>query len=118
MRVPPRLNLVVIRSLVPDQTVEFYERIGIAFKKEQHSSGPIHWSTEVGAVVLEVYPAKATADVDSTTRLGFDVPDLDAVITSFPADVIVQPLKIGEWGTRAIVQDPDGRRVELIERES
>ncbi|WP_166831598.1 hypothetical protein [Thalassoroseus pseudoceratinae] len=36
----PRLNLLVIRSEDPAQTVGFYELLGLRFQEEQHSSGP------------------------------------------------------------------------------
>jgi len=45
--------------------------------------------------------------------LGFTVQDLDAAVAHC-VDLISPPTN-GEWGYRAVVADPEGRRVELVE---
>lgn len=108
-----RLNLIVLRSLDPSRTVDFYRLLGIDFQQEQHGTGPIHWASEIDHLVLEIYPAKSPADVDATTRLGFEVSDVAALLET--GMTILQEAKESKWGLRAIVQDPDGRAVELVE---
>lgn len=40
--IPPRLNLLVIRSEEPARAVSFYELLGLHFQEEQHGKGPVH----------------------------------------------------------------------------
>ena len=69
-------------------------------------------------MVIELYPLPADAGpADASTRLGFAVPDLDAVLAKLAAAVVSGPLAT-EWGRRAVVRDPDGRKVELTDHKS
>ncbi|MCA9051631.1 MAG: bleomycin resistance protein, partial [Planctomycetaceae bacterium] len=86
---------------------------------EQHGKGPIHWAAELDALVMEVYPAQSPDEVDGSTRLGFtfgDVESLLATLRDHKAE-IVNDLKQTKWGLRAVVEDPDGRSVELVQEE-
>lgn len=114
----PRFNLIVVRSLDPARTVAFYELLGIPLQQEQHGSGPVHWAIDLDGLVLEVYPAKTEKEVDQTTRLGFEVEEIAAILSrlrSFGIKVLSE-LKPSQWGLRAVVQDPDGRSVELVQQ--
>ncbi|MDA1231489.1 MAG: hypothetical protein O2856_12000 [Planctomycetota bacterium] len=113
-----RLNLIVIRSLEPSRTVQFYGMLGMDFQEEQHGSGPVHWAADLDGIVLEIYPAKSADEVDVTTRLGFDANDAVAVLNALrSSDVeIVSELKQTKWGLRAVVKDSDGRSVELVQQ--
>jgi len=54
---------------------------------------------------------------DISRRLGFSVPSLERVLEALQAlgtAVVSQP-KATAWGRRAVVQDPDGRAVELYQ---
>jgi len=114
----PQLNLIVIRSLEPSKAVGFYEAIGLRFQEEQHGKGPVHWAADIDGVVLEIYPAQSASEVDKTTRLGFDVEDVQSVVESLrDRDVeVLRELKQSQWGLRAVVKDPDGRSIELLQR--
>ncbi|MEX1028309.1 MAG: VOC family protein [Candidatus Paceibacterota bacterium] len=114
----PRLNLLVIRSQEPNRTVRFYELLGLRFQEEQHGKGPVHWAAEVDGVVVEVYPAQSKGEVDRSTRLGFDLDDVESVVASLrdQGAEVVGDLKQTQWGLRAVVKDPDGRSVELVQR--
>ena len=112
------LNLVVLRSPDLVQAAAFYSRLGLQFTRHQHGSGPEHFAAELSGGVFELYPL--TADGPSTlgTRIGFSVPSLDttiAALNDYPAAVISPP-KDSEWGRRAVVADPDGHRVELLQQ--
>ena len=113
-----KLNLLVLKTHQLDKLRAFYAALGIAFAEEKHGDGPLHLAARVGDIVIELYPLPADAGpADSTTRLGFAVPDLDAAMRSleaFPA-VVVSGLKATPWGRRAVVRDPDGRAVELVQ---
>jgi hypothetical protein len=113
----PRLNLLVIRSLEPKRTIGFYELLGLNFQEEQHGKGPVHWAADFSGLVMEIYPAHSSEQMDRSTRLGFDVGDVKSVLTSLRnQDVeVVSDLKQTPWGLRAVVKDPDGRSVELVQ---
>jgi len=113
------LALVVIRTEHVSRLIAFYRALGMAFVEERHGTGPIHHSAEINAAVFEIYPASAPADVDASTRLGFRIADVTAVVEalrSIGAPIVAEP-KAGPWGTRAVVRDPDGRAVELYRRD-
>jgi lactoylglutathione lyase len=112
------LNIVVLRCTDPARSAEFYARLGLAFTKHRHGSGPEHFAAELGGSVFELYPA--TPDGPSTvgTRIGFRVPSLEETLAAL-ADLpgaIVSPAKDSPWGRRAVVNDPDGHRVELVQQ--
>lgn len=113
-----RLNLIVIHSLEPNRTVEFYKMFGIGFQEEQHGNGPVHWAATLNGLVLEVYPAKSTEDVDNTTRLGFEVENIAVIVSAMQSSgvEIVQHVRESKWGLQAVARDPDGRSVELVQK--
>ncbi len=110
----PELKLIVLKTTQPDALRGFYTQLGFQFVEEQHGKGPVHFSAALGDGVLEIYPLPDDAEADSTTRLGFAVEGIEAIVERLAgtADVISKP-KATEWGTRAVVRDPDGRSVEL-----
>jgi catechol 2,3-dioxygenase-like lactoylglutathione lyase family enzyme len=114
-----KLNLLVLKTHQLDRLSGFYATLGIVFVTEKHGEGPLHLAGRVGEVVLELYPLPANAGpADSTSRLGFGVSDLDAVLRSLEAAgaVMVSGPRLTEWGRRAVVRDPDGRAVELVQQ--
>ena len=113
------LNLVVLRSSDVERAAKFYSRLGLQFARHQHGKGPEHFAAEISGSVFELYPL--TGDGPSTlgTRIGFSLPCLDsavAALSDFPGAVILPP-KDSEWGRRAVVVDPDGHRVELLQQD-
>jgi lactoylglutathione lyase len=111
------LNLVVLRCSDLDRAVEFYSNLGLKFARHRHGNGQEHFAAELPGAVFELYPLSSDGQSSAGTRIGFRVPSLDAAITSLTAAPasIVSPPKQSEWGRRAVVKDPDGHRVELIE---
>lgn len=110
------LNLIVIRAADPDRSAAFYQLVGVRFTKHRHATGPEHFASEGGPVVFEIYP-QADGPGTAVTRLGFRVSSLDAImaiLATAGVPVIAPPART-EWGYRAIVLDPDGHRVELLE---
>ena len=95
----------------------FYSRLGLQFSQHRHGSGPEHYAAELPGGVFELYPL--TADGASTlgTRIGFRVPSVDAAIAALSdySGAIISAPRDSEWGRRAVVADPDGHRVELLE---
>jgi len=111
------LNLVVIRARDVQRLVRFYEVLGLQFTKHRHGNGPEHLSSEMGAIVFEIYPAGATESTAST-RLGFTVPSLEAALKELrvlDATVLTEPADT-PYGRRAVVKDFEGHKVELYEK--
>jgi predicted enzyme related to lactoylglutathione lyase len=113
-----RLTLLVLKTRQLARLRAFYTAVGLAFVEEVHGNGPAHLAASVGGLVLELYPLPDDAGpADATTRVGFAVSDLDATLVSLGAvqgTAVSQP-KDTPWGRRAVVRDPDGRAVELVE---
>ena len=113
------LNLVVLRSSDLPRASAFYSRLGLQFLKHRHGNGPEHYSADLsGGGVFELYPISSTGESTLGTRIGFRVASVEAALaalrTEYP-DAVVTPTKDSPWGRRAVVKDPDGHRVELLE---
>jgi lactoylglutathione lyase len=112
-----RLSLLVIRATDVPASLAFYQTLGLEFVQEQHGAGPVRYSCNLNGTVIEIYPANAPL-VENSLALGFEVPSLTPILDAVRSAgfiVVFEPRKT-EWGNRAVVQDPDGRRVELVER--
>lgn len=117
----PALNLVVLRTNFVHSMLRFYSVLGLKFVEEKHGCGPIHYACELGTTVIEIYPKTDILPHEysnsSEIMLGFRVQALDPLLgTLREIDAVVVSLPhSSEWGRRAVVQDPDGRRIELTE---
>lgn len=113
------LKLIVLKTDDVDRVCRFYQALGLIFTEERHGKGPLHHAAALdGGATLEVYPLAADRVVDNSTRLGFAVPDLDAVVPAAErlGARVIKPAHQTPWGTMALVEDPDGRTVELYRR--
>ena len=111
------LNLFAIRSKDRERTAAFYRLLGLEFVKHRHGSGLEHLSCELGGAVFEIYPRQSETDSTTATRLGLEVASVDKAIAELKSAgaIIVSAPKDSLWGRRAVVDDPDGHRVELTE---
>jgi lactoylglutathione lyase len=113
----PSLNLVVLRSSNIDRAKSFYSKLGMQFSKHKHGSGPEHYSAELAGTVFELYPQTADGPPSLGARIGFIVPSVDEALkalSEYPG-AIISEAKDSEWGRRAVVVDPDGHRIELLQ---
>jgi lactoylglutathione lyase len=113
-----QFNLIVIRSVDLDRSVNFYQRLGLTFLKHRHGNGLEHFASTLGGVTFEIYPQTPKASTTIGTRLGFQVMNLDALMTTLSqanTQILMQP-KDSEWGRRAVIADPDGHRIELTQK--
>jgi len=111
-----KLNLLVIRTSNPEKLKLQYEKLGFSFEYHQHGNGPFHYASEQDGFVFEIYPlTKSMEKVDSSIRLGFDIKNLYDVMVDIHNSnwKVISKVKQTEWGDIAIVQDLDGRKVEL-----
>ena len=112
-----RCNLVVIKTYQVEATQQFYSSLGLHFEKHRHGKGPLHYAAELGQFVFEIYPLPDNLEIaDTSTRLGFQVEQLDDLLTQLPLNQILKEPHQSEWGYQAVVCDPDGRKVELKQR--
>ncbi|ACU63691.1 VOC family protein [Chitinophaga pinensis] len=114
-----QLNLVVIKTSRQEEQVRFYSTIGITFESHRHGNGPYHYAATLDGLTFEIYPLpKGTTEPDTTTRLGFTVENLNNTLQRLEELGVetVQAPASTEWGYAAVVKDPDGRRIELVEQ--
>lgn len=114
---PIALNLLVIEARDIEVAKAFYESLGLVFELEQHGRGPQHYSAKVGSTIFEVYSRGADV-VAMRIRLGFEVASLAGAMIALRSQSarILKDASDSPWGRRAVVEDPDGNRVELLER--
>lgn len=111
------LSLIVIRATNLERARAFYASLGLHLIQEKHGSGPEHYSCEFGSVVLEIYPGRKVGGQPGYGLLGFTVASVAATFETVKAigcDIISPPAP-SEREVRAIVRDPDGQRIELVE---
>jgi lactoylglutathione lyase len=111
------INLVVLRSTDLPQAVAFYSALGLKFTQHRHGNGPEHFAAELDGSVFELYPQAADAPSTLGTRIGFRVSSIEATLAAlseYPTAIITPP-RDSEWGLRAVLSDPDGHRIELLQ---
>ena len=86
------------------------------FTSERHGNGPEHFAADLNGVVFEIYPQGAGPN-SANVRLGFRVRSVAESVVALLATgaKAVSPPIPGPWGLRAVVEDPDGHRVEISE---
>ena len=111
-----QLSLLVIRAQNPARLAEFYGHLGLIFKDEKHGKGPAHKACKIHNSVFEIYPCQKTQPPTTGTRIGFSVTCIEESLSRFGKGVdIVSPKRRTEFGTRVVLRDPEGHKVELTE---
>jgi len=109
------LSLIVIYCEDIHLCKQFYEMFGLSFTEEKHGVGPIHFSSKLNGVLLELYPAGNKEK--SKVRLGFKVKSLNELKTNllqkFPKTKI-KSIGINNI-KKLIITDLDGRKIEAVE---
>ncbi|MFL5730614.1 MAG: VOC family protein [Cytophagaceae bacterium] len=113
------IALIVLRSAHAEKLIAFYALLGMHFEYHKHGNSPYHYSGKVDKSILEIYPlAKTQTEADSSLRLGFRfdnfenvVKDLQEAGVSFSSEPATT-----DWGTMAVVSDPDGRKIEIYKK--
>lgn len=115
------LKLLVIRTKDMQRLAEFYALFGLTFHYHKHGNSPYHYSTEISRTVVEIYPlAKNQTEVDINVRLGIEVDHFEEVVEKLQAiatPFLLEPQQT-DFGFMAIVQDVDGRKVEVYKKRS
>ncbi|MBW1296302.1 hypothetical protein [Aquimarina litoralis] len=111
-----KINLLVIRTSEPKLLKSQYECLDFEFEYHQHGNGPFHYASEQNGFVFEIYPLpKSIEKVDNSLRLGFEIFNLKNKMNELKNSSwkILSDVKETEWGLTAIIQDLDGRKIEL-----
>ncbi len=115
------LGLIVLRTANLIQTLEFYQALGLNFVEEKHGNSPIHYSCNLGQTVLEIYPGKPGIAPDrkngGATMLGFQVNSVNETVETLNkiGAKIISSSQNTSLGCRALIEDPDGRAIEINE---
>jgi lactoylglutathione lyase len=114
------LRLIVIRTSDIQVLSNFYSILGLEFDYHKHGNSPYHYSTTIGKTVLEIYPLlKPQESADNSLRLGFEVENLVEVsirLKDIHCKIISEPTQT-EFGFMMIVEDFEGRKIELYQKE-
>jgi lactoylglutathione lyase len=109
------IRLIVMRTNAPQRLAEFYSLLGCTFHYHQHGNSPMHYSTTIGGMVMEIYPlSKNQTQPDAHLRLGFVIENFDEILMTLSNNQVTytEPTHT-DFGFLTIVTDPDGRKIEL-----
>ena len=119
------MSSLVLFATDADKTAAFYRAIGVPLEDEDHGEGPIHFAAEIGPVHFAVYRTEIPSAGVTPWRgagsdfAGFYVDSLDeavASVTTLGAPLLTEH-QIRPWGCRVVAEDPDGRAVEINQRD-
>lgn len=115
---------LVLFAADPEATAAFYRTLGLVLELEDHGEeGPVHFATELGEVHFAIYAADSAGGAPALRAGGSSFPgfyvasldDIVAELTRAGAHVLTSH-ELRPWGCRAVVEDPDGRPVEINQR--
>jgi catechol 2,3-dioxygenase-like lactoylglutathione lyase family enzyme len=111
------LSLIAIKGRNIHKMADFYTALGFKFSQEQHGSGPKHYAAELAGTVFEIYPLTSEWESTIGLRLGFNVKSVDEACEALASfGVLVHPASDTEWDRQATFTDPEGHKVDLIEK--
>ena len=109
---------ITLNSAQPDVLLRFYSVLGFQFSQKNVDKGSRAWQGQLGEIGLEVFNIKETfSNRIPGVQMSFRVKGLEALVDQFRAlraQIMIEPLDT-KTGQMAIVMDPDGRSVELIQ---
>jgi len=124
MRPMTEIASLVLFATNAQNTADFYRAIGLDLAEESHDEGPGHLAVELGLVHFAIYeaaiPGRAPERRSSgDTFPGFYVESLDEATKALRSlgAPLIREHEAMPWGCRIIVQDPDGRAVEVNQKE-
>ncbi len=109
------VSALVLHANDLDKSVAFYRGCGVGLVERRHG-GPVHFACAVGGVHVSVYASVHEQPPQTGTALGLTVADLQGAVTALKllGATVIEEARPRPWGVSAILQDPDGRRVELL----
>jgi len=116
------LGALILFANQLEETVAFYRALGLPLEEDPHDEGPLHFACALGPTHFAVFqggpgtppPFRAAGGVTP----GIAVPSLATALAAVEARGarVVEPPTEYPWGPRILVEDPDGRTVEVFER--
>jgi len=102
-----------------------YRAVGVPLVDEDHDEGPVHAAAELAGVHFAIYQAdeglgaRARVAIRIERPSRFYVDSLDSVGDSLKAlgTILLAEHQRRPWGCRIVARDPDGRAVEINQRE-
>ena len=113
------LNLIVLKSDDVPELLKFYQELGLKFEQQQHGAAPAHHSATIGGVTLEIYPAGSMTTRSTNVRIGFTTEKIDRAVDvaqKAGAKILSEPTD-SPHGTKAMVADPDGNKLEFLQKD-
>jgi predicted enzyme related to lactoylglutathione lyase len=116
------LGAVVLFARNVSTTTAFYQAIGLNLRAEDHGNGDVHFATDVDGVHFAVFASRSDTAAPAfrdggSSLLGLNVHSVTAAVEAAKqhrATVLEEPTQY-PWGLRAVIVDPDGRSVEVVE---
>jgi lactoylglutathione lyase len=115
---------LVLYAASPTATAAFYRALGVALEDEDHGEGPVHSAAELGPVHFAIYPAEAPGRARERRSggsffPGFYVASLDRAASALAqaGALVLTGHEQMPWGCRIVAEDPDGRAVEINQRQ-
>lgn len=111
---------ITVRTRQPANVGQLLRSLGLTLTKQTTAGGAPYFTAECHGLKLKVFP---TADVPSDpkeTTLHLAVDSLEGTLAAaapFQAPIL-RPVHQSPWGRRAIIADPEGRRIILSDRSS
>lgn len=112
------IRLIVIRTNDQKRLADFYSLLGLIFDYHKHENTPLHYSTTIGSLVLEIYPlTKSQTEPDKNLRLGFAIDNFEETLKLLDNHNVAfsEPI-VTDFGYLTIISDPDGRKIELYKK--
>ncbi len=116
MHVATALAAVVIVCRDLQKSVTFYKALGVDVR-ETKQGGRVSFTCALGGVHFALRPPDGVErGSQSGQQLGFMIANLDGALEALAAagGTILEKPTPKPWGVTALVEDPDGRKVELV----
>jgi lactoylglutathione lyase len=110
------LAALIITCKDLEASVRLYRAVGVDLKEARHS-GPLHYTASLGGVHFALHPTDGVPrEAQSGAQVALLVNDLEASLgaaRALGAPVLQTPAP-RPFGVSAVIEDPDGRRLELV----
>jgi len=106
-----------------ERLVRFYRALGLPFVMEDHGDGHDHPACDIEGVHVAILQAEKGSETPrrgehGATQSSFRVDDLDVVkaaLMKMGELRLMIDSQDGPWGTRIVIEDPDGRPVQVTQ---
>lgn len=118
------MSSLVLFAADVDAAARFYRAVGVPLEHEDHGEGPVHFAAELGPVHFALYPATGPGRAPERRSAGASfagvyVESLDDTLRDLTAlgAPLLSSHEVMPWGCRFVVEDPDGRAVEVNDKD-